>query len=116
MAEMIQAPEPMPREELAAWLERLAASVRSGDSMEGFVEYLLPDPDDPVPGDGRSWRMVTARVRTGNLMGQGGMTMIGRFVERPPVPDARCVTAPDGACTATGPCMHTPPEETDGNR
>lgn len=84
MAEMRQVPEAMRRVDFAAWLHRVADAVASGDSMEGSLEYLL-DYEDEAPEAMRPAVMVRAGVRFGNRMGQGGMTMIGEWVE---VPDA----------------------------
>jgi hypothetical protein len=55
----------MTRAELADLLERVAPLVRSGDSAEGRIQYLLPDegPWDDV--------MVSVAVRSGNLGGTG---------------------------------------------
>jgi hypothetical protein len=56
--------------ELAALLRSLADSVESGDSLEGSLQYLIPE------GDERGLR-VTASLRTGNRDGQGGYVLIG---------------------------------------
>lgn len=67
-------PEPMTYYALADLLEDMAASIRAGDSWEGFVEYLLPtdsEYDDGLQVD------VRARYRIGNLDGQGGYRFIG---------------------------------------
>lgn len=82
MAEMRQVPVPMARTDFAAWLHELADSVAAGDSAEGSLEYLL-DYDDEGPA-GQNTVMVRAGVRTGNLMGQGGMQMISKWVEVAP--------------------------------
>jgi hypothetical protein len=74
-AELRQVPENMSREKLVALLDDIRARVASGDSMEGSFEYLLPE---QVGADPDSYD-VTARYRTGNAAGQGGMRVIGNF-------------------------------------
>ena len=79
-------PVPMTASELADLLRDLAEAVRTGDSLEGSLEYLLPDDDD---ANARHELMVQAALRTGNRNGQGGMITIGRYVEDPaPAPAA----------------------------
>lgn len=70
-------------EDLAGFLEALARAVKAGDSLEGFVNYLLPDPDDPAQAKAaeRGQLMAEIRVRTGNLQGQGGYEMFGVEVQ-----------------------------------
>lgn len=58
--------------ELADILSTLADMVRTGDSFEGFIEYLIPEEETEIHGV-----HVRARYRTGNSMGQGGLTFIG---------------------------------------
>lgn len=60
--------------ELTVLLRQIAEKVEAGDSLEGFIEYLLPDEGDPPDGF-----RVRARFRVGNLQGQGGMRIIGRL-------------------------------------
>lgn len=69
-------PVPMDRVELPGLLRLMAQLIEDGDSFEGNIEYLMPDPEDP-PAD----FMVRGVFRTGNSMGQGGTTMIGRVPE-----------------------------------
>lgn len=85
MVEMREVPEPMATERLADFLEHLSNQVRRGDSLEGFVEYSLADPDDPALAghDPATTTMVRARVRTGNRNGQGGLLMFGKLMEVP---------------------------------
>lgn len=74
-------PVPMTTEGLADFLSQLAEEVRRGNSLEGSVEYLLPGHVHLRGHLGASAPgvvMVRAAVRTGNLGGQGGMTLIGR--------------------------------------
>lgn len=66
----------MQERDLAVLLRSLAESVESGDSMEGSLEYLIPD-----EGFGLC---VRAAYRVGNRDGQGGMVTIG---EQAPAPD-----------------------------
>jgi hypothetical protein len=61
----------MSHEEFLELLEEVMVRVRAHDSFEGFIQYLLPDPDDPADGF-----RVEARYRVGNRMGQGGMVVI----------------------------------------
>lgn len=56
--------------ELAALLREIADSVESGDSLEGSLEYLIPE-------DGGPGLSVRASFRTGNRDGQGGVVVIG---------------------------------------
>jgi hypothetical protein len=56
--------------ELAALLREIANLVESGDSLEGSLQYLIPETDE----DGLA---VTASFRVGNLQGQGGIILIG---------------------------------------
>lgn len=75
---------PMSRDGLAALLVQLAERVRSGDSAEGHLEYLLPTPEDDERSGGLpapDMVMVQAGYRTGNRNGQGGFMMIGQLVE-----------------------------------
>ena len=83
---MGQQPEPMSLEALADLLVDLAERVRTGDSLEGHLEWLLPGPDDPgAPDD----VLVRAGFRVGNRMGQGSFRMIGPYVDdKPPAPEA----------------------------
>jgi hypothetical protein len=84
-------PKEMYPKDIAAVLRHMADLVESGDSFEGSIEYLLPEPPDwamngePQPEDyeQRDYRLVRASFRTGNSLGQGGVTMIG---DVPPVP------------------------------
>lgn len=54
----------------AEYLYNMAMAIKSGDSVEGYVEYTfdLETPDNV---------MVLASCRIGNLEGQGGVLMIG---------------------------------------
>jgi hypothetical protein len=60
--------------QLADLLSDISAMIREGNSFEGFIEYLMPDPYEEGDVD------VRARVRTGNRDGQGGMMIVGEFV------------------------------------
>ncbi|MGW7087604.1 hypothetical protein ACWGH2_29465 [Streptomyces sp. NPDC054871] len=61
----------MDREGLLRLIDDIRASVASGDSLEGNVQYLLADIDAEHPYD------VAATYRIGNRMGQGGCVVIG---------------------------------------
>lgn len=74
MGELEHRPASLTQEALVAVLEDILAGVRSGDTLEGHIEFLMGD--DPARWD------VVARYRVGNTMGQGGMRMIGPLVER----------------------------------
>jgi len=79
--------ENMSRDDLVALLDDIRQRVSTGDSMEGFLSYMIagyeefmewdengrvgPEPRPPHPYN------VEARYRLGNRMGQGGMRMIG---------------------------------------
>jgi hypothetical protein len=63
----------MSHEDLVALLSDVAQRVRTGDSFEGFIQWLLPE-DRDAPA--RSFD-VLARYRIGNTMGQGGMRIVG---------------------------------------
>ena len=65
--------EPVTKEQLLAIIDDIRDSVINNDSMEGYLNYLLPDEDDPKDVKFR----VEARYRVGNSQGQGGMRMIG---------------------------------------
>ncbi len=71
--------EPMSKEELLSIIDEMGDRVGAGDSFEGFLNYLLPFPDDD---DSIHFR-VEVRFRVGNSEGQGGMKMIGVDTERP---------------------------------
>lgn len=83
MTEPSRTPAPMTTHELADTLVALAEAIRTGDSLEGSFEYLLPEHDDKHDGDtmhgGCPHVMVTAGWRVGNRNGQGGMRFIGSF-------------------------------------
>lgn len=91
MTERRRIAEPMTTEELADTLNRLAAAIREGDSLEGSFEYLLPGPDDKHHGDGMYGGcphvMVTAAFRVGNRQGQGSMQFIGEWTTETTTPE-----------------------------
>lgn len=73
-------PKPVTQDELVDLLEFITASVKAGDSFEGSLEYMMPDPEDyDEHADPRThpYAMVMGAVRTGNAMGQGGVMFIG---------------------------------------
>jgi len=81
MGEQRLLPETMPREMLLHILDDIRAKVAAGDSFEGSIEYLIPEADGAPAGSFD----VRASYRIGNLHGQGGMRMIGRWAEVPEV-------------------------------
>lgn len=66
-------PRRMSYAELADLLDDMARRVRAGDSYEGNIEYVIPLEDT----EGLDMVEVRGTYRIGNLMGQGGMRMIG---------------------------------------
>lgn len=78
------APGKLPREKLLVLIENLRSLVEADDSMEGYINYSWSE----TPGI----YDVSAVLRTGNSMGQGGMLVVnsGTF----PPPDSK--TIPDG--------------------
>lgn len=64
---------PMTRDQLVQVLEDMLDVVRDGDSFEGSIEYLMPEPEDFDKGV--EFRVMAA-YRVGNSMGQGGMRLI----------------------------------------
>ncbi|MGW0904942.1 hypothetical protein [Streptomyces sp. NPDC002853] len=61
----------MNREGLLRLIDDIRASVATGDSLEGNLQYLLADTDAEHPYN------VAATYRIGNRMGQGGCVVIG---------------------------------------
>lgn len=86
MAEQRQVPVAMPTDELADLLSQVAEAVGTGDSLEGWIQYSIPDPDDwpQVAADPRPMHMVIASIRTGNRNGQGGMILLGELADVTP--------------------------------
>ena len=66
-------PVPVSRDTLLALLDDIRHHVEHGDSFEGSLEYLMPEPGDPDDVEFR----LRAAYRIGNLQGQGGMRLIG---------------------------------------
>ncbi len=64
---------PVTQEQLVAVLEDVLEAVKAGDSFEGFINYLLPEPQDKE----ETYARLEARYRVGNLEGQGSMRMVG---------------------------------------
>lgn len=65
--------QPVTKDQLIEIIDDIRSRVAAGDSFEGYLNYLMPEPDDPIEIVAR----VEARYRIGNSMGQGGMCMIG---------------------------------------
>lgn len=84
MGAMRQVPVAMPTTELADLLAQMAEAVRTGDSLEGSIEYLLPDPEEVDAQISLRSHMVRASVRTGNRDGQGGLIMMGKLADVTP--------------------------------
>jgi quinol monooxygenase YgiN len=79
------APAYLTKGQLLAVLDEVRQLVAENDSFEGSLSYELPwstELGDPVD-DSRSGFRVRASYRTGNSMGQGGMRMIGEWVDEP---------------------------------
>lgn len=70
-----QEPAVLNRDELLAIIDDIREGIRTGDSLEGFINWTLPLEEDAEPGT----FMVEARYRVGNTMGQGGYQIIGEF-------------------------------------
>jgi len=68
-------PEPVSKATLLAVLDDIRAHVEANDSFEGYLEYAMPEMDDPAEVDFR----LKAGYRIGNLQGQGGFRMIGKI-------------------------------------
>ena len=66
-------PQNMPREQLLAILDEIRAGVATGDTLEGSIQFGLNYDEPPAE---HPWD-VQAAYRVGNLMGQGGMRLIG---------------------------------------
>lgn len=76
MTQQRMMPRFLTKGQLLAILEDIRTVVANDDSFEGSFSYEFPDDDDPPNGF-----RVRASYRTGNSMGQGGMRMIGEWVE-----------------------------------
>lgn len=57
-------------------LHYIAMLIETGDSFEGFIEYLIPDNEEDIDSNKFA---VRARFRVGNSQGQGGLTVIGEL-------------------------------------
>lgn len=79
-------PEMMSRDQFADLLLDLSHRVRTGDSAEGFVEYLLPgiEGDEEIPNKSIIDAVnVRASYLVGNRDGQGGTVMFGVWANEP---------------------------------
>lgn len=75
-------PVPVTKAMLLEVLREITALLEADDSFEGSLEYLVPDPNDPVTTvDGEPVQfMLRAAYRMGNAtMGQGSLRMIGEL-------------------------------------
>ena len=69
--------EAVSKDDLITILKEITERVEIGDSWEGYLNYLMPEPDETGNfEDGHDFD-VEARFRVGNLDGQGGMKIIG---------------------------------------
>lgn len=79
-------PVPRTQQDLIAYLADILDRVKTGDSMEGSIEWTLPGEGDPQD----AYAMVRASYRIGNLQGQGGMRMVGAIDPPSPVAERGC--------------------------
>jgi hypothetical protein len=77
VTQMRRVPVNMTQDELATVLEDIVTRVQTGDSFEGNITYAIPEDGLAAPGSFD----VMASYRVGNRQGQGGMRMIGRWVD-----------------------------------
>lgn len=75
---MVQVAENISHGGLQLLLADVLEGVKTGDSLEGHVSWLLPEDEDAPP---QSFD-VMAGWRVGNLQGQGGFRMIGHWERR----------------------------------
>lgn len=68
----------MTTDELVLVLRDMADRVANGDSLEGSVEYLMPEPLADPGIDPDAHFAVRASYRIGNTQGQGGVRLVGR--------------------------------------
>lgn len=61
------------KELLLKILDDMRSRVESGDSLEGFIQYVIPE---DLEQHGLQAIEAVARYRTGNLQGQGGTRVI----------------------------------------
>lgn len=64
----------MSKGDLVAHLTTILDGVKTGDTLEGSIEFLLPFPPAGDPEDADF--MVRGSYRIGNRMGQGGVRLI----------------------------------------
>lgn len=68
---MQQKPAVLSKAELLTVLQEITNGVSSGDTLEGFIEFLMGD--EPFSFN------VKARYRTNNLQGQGCLRVVGKL-------------------------------------
>jgi hypothetical protein len=68
-------PVPVSKETLLALLDDIRHHVEHDDSFEGYLEYAMPEMDDPKDVQFR----IKAGYRIGNSRGQGGFRTIGQM-------------------------------------
>jgi hypothetical protein len=72
------------REQLLTTIDDLRAQVANGDSFEGSLQYAFPwdkEMGDPITDPTGPGFRVRASYRVGNSMGQGGIRMVGEWME-----------------------------------
>ena len=75
MAQLFHVPAKLDKDQLVALLQDILLGVNDGNTLEGFVEFL-------VDVDERSAQQiwdVRARYRIGDRGGQGGLRVVGEF-------------------------------------
>jgi hypothetical protein len=74
MSELVHVPAQLTHSELGLLLEGVLEGVRTGDTLEGSITFTVSETPD-------CWDVI-ARYRVDNVLGQGGVRMVGEFVER----------------------------------
>ena len=82
MAERRLYPVPLTHTETLAVLEQIVDGFRSGDTLEGSIEFTVYVPEEDNPESPITWA-VQASYRIGNREGQGGLRMIGEWKDIP---------------------------------
>lgn len=75
----VHKPVHMAKEDLLYAIDEIRAAIEANDSWEGHFSYNFPEDDAPINTD----FAVRAVYRIGNSMGQGGMRVIGEFINEP---------------------------------
>jgi hypothetical protein len=78
---MANQPVPCSKETLLALLDDIRHHVEANDSFEGYLEYLMPIPEEGQPDFPEDTDfLIKAGYRIGNSMGQGGFRTVGKMV------------------------------------